>query len=230
MAVYDSHADAFDAHARDGAWNAHYDRPTMLRMLGDVAGLTVLDAGCGPGHYVGELLDRGAAVTGVDESAEMIRIARGRYGDRADLRVHDLTEPLPWLADGSVDRVLMALVVHHLPDVASTLREMRRLLADDGRVLVSTSHPTTDWRRLGGSYFTDARVAETWRLGLRTGYRRAPLEAWAADFAAAGFVIESIVETRPAESMREAFPAEYAELTTEPGFIAFALMKHPGTP
>lgn len=178
MAMYDSHADAFDAHARDGAWNAHYDRPTMLRMLGDVAGLTVLDAGCGPGHYVGELLDRGAALT----------------------------------------------------DVAGTLREMRRLLADDGRVLVSTSHPTTDWRRLGGSYFTDARVAETWRMGLRTGYRRAPLEAWAADFAAAGFVIESIVETRPAESMREAFPAEYAELTTEPGFIAFALMTHPGTP
>ena len=228
MAMYDSHADAFDAHARDGAWNAHYDRPAMLALLGDVEGLTVLDAGCGPGHYVGELLARGARVTGVDESAEMIRIAAGRYGDRADLRVHDLADPLPWLDDGSADRVVMALVVHHLHEPVTTLREMRRILADDGRLLISTTHPTEDWRRLGGSYFADERVEETWSMGLRTEYRRAPLEAWVADFAAAGFVIESLTEIRPAESMRGKYPAEYAELTTEPGFLAFTLMKHPG--
>lgn len=228
MAKYDSHADAFDAHARDGAWNAHYDRPAMLGLLGDVDGLSVFDAGCGPGHYVGELLDRGARVTGADASAEMIRIASGRHGDRADLRVHDLDEPLDWLDDASFDRIVMALVIHYLRSPVAALEEMHRILADDGRLLISTTHPVMDWRRLGGSYFTDARVEETWSMGLRTEYRRAPLESWITDFAEAGFAVESLTEMRPAESMRERYPAEYAELSAEPGFIAFTLMKHPG--
>ena len=47
--VYDSMARMFEAHAADGAYNAHYDRPAVLDLVGDVQGLRVLDAACGPG-------------------------------------------------------------------------------------------------------------------------------------------------------------------------------------
>ena len=73
---YDVFADEFRLHAEDGFFNAHYDRPTCLRLLGDVTGKTVLDAACGPGLYARELLRRGARVVGFDQSPRMIEICR----------------------------------------------------------------------------------------------------------------------------------------------------------
>jgi methylated-DNA-[protein]-cysteine S-methyltransferase len=63
-------ADEFLDHASDNLYNAHYDRPVCLSLLGDVAQRTVLDAACGPGLYAEELSNRGADVIGVDQSPE----------------------------------------------------------------------------------------------------------------------------------------------------------------
>jgi len=165
MATYDAFADAFDLHAATGAYNAHYDRPALLGLLGEVQGLRVLDVGCGPGLYAEELEERGADVIGIDVSAEMIRIAEQRLAGRASFRVHDLETPLDWAEDGSFDVVVMALVLHHLQDPRQVLRELRRILREDGRLVLSTVHPVADWLRHGGSYFTDERLTETWNDG-----------------------------------------------------------------
>ncbi len=63
---YDAFADEYLEHARDGFFNALYDRPACLSLLGDVTGQAVLDAPCGPGLYAAELVRRGARVTGFD--------------------------------------------------------------------------------------------------------------------------------------------------------------------
>lgn len=61
------HADHYDRFARQyahesdtGLFNAHYARSAVLRLLGDVAGRRILDAGCGSGTLMEPLLDRGA--------------------------------------------------------------------------------------------------------------------------------------------------------------------------
>jgi len=228
MAVYDPFAEAFDLHASTSAYNAHYDRPAVLGMLGDVFGLSVLDAGCGSGLYAEELVTRGAEVTGVDASPEMIRLAADRIGDHCTFRVHDLEAPLTWADDASFDAVVMALVLHHLRNPRQVLREFRRVLREQGRLVLSTVHPVADWRRLGGSYFTDERITETWNDGWEVEFRRAPLTELMADFAAAGFAIESLVEMRPADTMAVEYPEVHEKLSTEPGFMAFTLVKHPG--
>lgn len=225
MAIYDSFAADFEAHALDSAYNAHYDRPAMLELLGPVDGLRVLDAGCGPGLYAQQLVARGASVMGVDTSTELVGLARARLGDRARFRVADLDEGLPWMEDNSFDRVVMALVLHHLQNPVSALRELHRVLTNDGRLVLSTHHPTDDWVRRGGSYFADERVFETWNAGWEVNFRRVPLETLVADFSAAGFVIDALVEPRPAASMEVAHPETYRKLMTRPGFIAFRLMK-----
>jgi hypothetical protein len=58
--AYDRMGPGFQQHAADSAYNAHYDRPAVLAALGPVAGRQVLDAACGPGLYLRELLARGA--------------------------------------------------------------------------------------------------------------------------------------------------------------------------
>jgi 2-polyprenyl-3-methyl-5-hydroxy-6-metoxy-1,4-benzoquinol methylase len=66
--IYDRSAAAFQQHASISAYNAHYDRPAVLAALGPVGGKRVLDAACGPGLYLRELLARGAAVSAFDAS------------------------------------------------------------------------------------------------------------------------------------------------------------------
>lgn len=92
--MYNDFAEAFARHAESSAYNAHYDRPAVLEVLGDVAGLRILDVGCGSGLYAEELLARGALVIGFDESDKLLELARERVGDAADLRVHDARLPL----------------------------------------------------------------------------------------------------------------------------------------
>src|SRR6185437_3556449 len=91
-------ASSFEAHAADGPYNAHYDRPAVLELVGDVAGKRVLDAGCGPGLYGEELLARGADLVAFDGSSAMVELARKRLGSSARVVHADLSGPLPFSA------------------------------------------------------------------------------------------------------------------------------------
>ncbi|MCP2251496.1 hypothetical protein LY13_000224 [Prauserella aidingensis] len=46
---YDAFAEAYTAANEDGLINAHYARPAILDLVGDVTARRVLDAGCGSG-------------------------------------------------------------------------------------------------------------------------------------------------------------------------------------
>ena len=153
--------DHFAHRATDSPYNAHTDRPAMLALAGDVTGMSVLDVGCGAGHYIAELRARGAAeVFGVEGSETLLGHARERIGDdpAVTLRRHDLEEPPAFLDDGSFDLVVMALVHHHVEARRQLLAEVHRVLRPGGVLLVSTTHPAADWTWHGGSYFDEERV------------------------------------------------------------------------
>lgn len=225
--MYDEFADSFAVHAEASAYNAHYDRPAVLGLLGDVADCRVLDVGCGSGLYAAELLHRGAEVVGFDASARLVQLARQRVDEAADLRVHDLRHPLEWLSDESIDQAVMALVIHHLDDPIPALREIHRVLRPGGRLVISTIHPVVDWQQIGGSYFTEEMIDDTWNEGWNVRFRRAPLTTWCAEFREAGFLIERIVEPLPAKTMRDHFPEIYDRFSVEPFFIVYVLVKLP---
>lgn len=226
-AQYDSFAAAYEAHAATAPYNALYDRPATLDLIGDVNGKRVLDAGCGPGFYVAELAARGADVLGCDASPQMVELARARVGDQADLRVHSLEEPFEWVEDLSIDVAVNVLVYHYISDRAGFLAEIHRILRPGGVLVISTHHPAGDWHRLGGSYFAVETVTETWSKGWEITAWRMPLTQLAAEFAEAGFLIERLVEPAPQLEMAESHPESFDRLSTEPGFILFRLVKSP---
>jgi malonyl-CoA O-methyltransferase len=142
-----------DVDAREGydKWASSYDdegNPLLAleeseadEALGHVAGLDVLDAGTGTGRHAIRLAARGARVTAVDFSDAMLAKARAKVGaDRVRFENHDITRPLPY-ADASFDRVLSALVLEHVADVAAFFRELRRVTRADGRIVVTAMHP-----------------------------------------------------------------------------------------
>jgi hypothetical protein len=148
--MYEGFAEDYLVHARESAYNAYYDRPAVLEALGQVRGLRVLDAGCGPGLLAGE---------------------------------------------------------------------------PDGCLVVSTHHPTGDWLRQSGSYFTVEKISETGGRGWQVAYWRQPLETTCGEFAAAGFLIDGLYEPEPSEELRRRYPGAAEKLALEPGFIVFRLIK-----
>ena len=224
---YDAFATSYAEHAALAPYNALYDRPATLRLLGEVEANRVLDAACGPGFYIEELLKRGADVVGCDAAPAMIEVARGRVGEGAELQVHSLDEPITWLENESFDIVLCALAYHYVTNRIGFLREARRILREDGFLVISTHHPTADWYRLGGSYFQVSTVTETWGKGWEVTAWRMPLTQLAEEFSAAGFLIERLVEPSPDAAMADSHPDDFEKLSHEPGFIAFKLRKDP---
>lgn len=89
--------------------------------------------------------------------------------------------------------------------------------------MISTHHPTSDWVRLGGSYFDVASVTETWSKGWEITAWRIPLTRLTEEFADAGFVIERLVEPLPHSDMEASHPDVFERLTTEPAFVLFRL-------
>jgi SAM-dependent methyltransferase len=138
-------------HARERAfWDARAahsgaaDRPpgppgdfdlSLLRALGPVEGLDVLELGCGTGDLSLELLRRGARLTVLDLSPASVeltseRVARFRPGAELETAVAPVEHT--GLGDASFDRIVGKWILHHV-DVAPAAAEVRRLLRPGGR-------------------------------------------------------------------------------------------------
>ena len=224
--AYDKLDEEFVGWAFNGAWNRFYDQPAVMSLLPELAGKTVLDAGCGPGAYFEALLGAGARVVGADASERMIAHARARFGDAVELHRHDLEAPFSFLGSGTVDVVICALVIHYLNEPHGFLCEMRRVLRGTGRLVISTQHPTADWLRKGGSYFDRTLETDEWAAGGSTvavKFWRVSLEALTESFHKAGFCVDRILEHQPDATFAALEPEAYEQLRRQPGFIAFSL-------
>lgn len=124
----------------DSPYQEHYVWPAVRSLLPDLEELSILDAGCGVGHYVERFLATGADVVGVDASAEAIAAARERCGDRATFHRGDLTDPLAFADDGAFDLVFCNLVLDHVEEWRPPLAEFHRVL---GRAATWCSRPST---------------------------------------------------------------------------------------
>jgi ubiquinone/menaquinone biosynthesis C-methylase UbiE len=226
---YDAMGVVYGAGNEEGSYNAYYERPATISLLGDVKGLRVLDAGCGPGALTSWLVDSGAAVTAIDVSREMVRMTRDRVADRARVLVADLAEPLRFAADASVDLVVASLVLHYLADWAGPLAEFRRVLAPGGAVVFSTHHPAMDWQlHSPDDYFAVKQVTEVWTRdgeSFDVTFWRRPLTAMTTAISTAGFVIDRLVEPAPAAELRQRDPQNYEKIRTSPRFVFFRLVK-----
>jgi SAM-dependent methyltransferase len=224
---YDAFADAYAAATNDGLINAYYERPEMLRLLGDVSGRRILDAGCGSGVLSAELHARGASVTGIDSSPRMLQLARQRVSDGVELRLADLSDSLPF-DDGSFDDVVASLVLHYLENWTPTLAELRRVLRPGGRLMMSVDHPFVAYANATPrpDYFATTSYEFEWKFGEHTAsmkFWRRPLHVMLDEMTSAGFRVVAITEPQPAAQARELFPEGFARLSTTPCFLFLSL-------
>jgi len=94
--------------------------------------LRVIDLGCGAGSTSAELVRQGHEVVGLDIMEDAVVRARRRG---LDAHVHDMNQPLPF-RDGEFDVVMALDVLEHLFDPVGALRDIRRILREDGYAIV----------------------------------------------------------------------------------------------
>jgi SAM-dependent methyltransferase len=224
---YDAMAAAYAADNAHSAYNAYYERPATIGLLGDVGGRRVLEAGCGAGQLTAWLADHGAAVIAFDVSPALAELARRAVAGRAEVLVADLAQPLTFAQDRSFDLIVASLVMHYVRDWHAVLGEFRRVLKPDGAVVFSTHHPAMDWQlHTPEDYFAVEQVTETWTKGsaqFQVSFWRRPLTAMAEAIASAGFVIERLAEPAPLAELADRDPAAYRAIRTKPRFLFFRL-------
>jgi ubiquinone/menaquinone biosynthesis C-methylase UbiE len=129
-------AEAYDRlRPLDERWLQTVDH---MAELGDLGRRTILDVGCGTGRLALALAQRhGATVTGLDPSPEMLSVARRK--NPAGEWVLGRAESIPF-DDCAFERAVSSLVVHHL-DRSEAFPDVRRVLENGGRFVISTPDP-----------------------------------------------------------------------------------------
>lgn len=108
-----------------------------MTALLDPMGMHVVDIGCGGGIYSTAWKKLGAAqVTGVDFSQQMLECARERTSHISGLTFEQGEASSTGLPAGAFDLVFERALIHHLDDYAGCFAEARRLMRDDGILLV----------------------------------------------------------------------------------------------
>jgi SAM-dependent methyltransferase len=112
------------------------EQPIVREILDSLPVGIALDAACGTGRHTAHLASLGHKVIGVDTSPEMLARARQKVpeGEFYEADLYDVP-----LADGSVDLVVCAIALAHVPDLDRALTEFVRVLGPNGHLVISES-------------------------------------------------------------------------------------------
>ncbi len=119
-------------------------RLAWMQGFGELAGLRVLDVGCGGGILAEAMAGCRATVKGIDLSAKALRVAElHRYESLAAVEYELVSaEELAVRAPESFDVLTCMEMLEHVPDPASTVAACVRLLKPGGRLFFSTINRT----------------------------------------------------------------------------------------
>jgi SAM-dependent methyltransferase len=191
---------AMDATAGDGDFaKRHLVNPVLLRLLGDVRGQRVLDAGCGNGYLSRMRAARGCARGGSRAHGSHGRLRPGE-GSRAEAGVRYVQADLARLPDldGQFDAVVCSMVLTAIPDWRRAIRAGVGALRPQGLLVFSLVHPAFEglwgtWRDHGE--YRVRRYLEEYEISGPTGVDiHRPISAYLNELASLGCRLREFVE------------------------------------
>jgi SAM-dependent methyltransferase len=216
-------ADADDYQARHGAqlkestglaWGTTQIPESDLNVLGDVAGMDVLELGCGAAQWSIGLAQLGARPVGIDLSDRQLEHAR-RLMAEAGVEfpvIHGSAENVP-LPDASFDIVFCDHGAMTFADPYRTVPEAARLLRSGGLFAFNHHTPieTIHWP-IDGDHVTEQLAVEYFGMHRfddgETTVFQLPYGEWLRLFRDSGFVVEDLLELRPADDATSSYRNE----------------------
>lgn len=222
--MYNEYASEYARVIKDNTFNAHYERPSLISLLPNLQGKSVLDLGCGPGGYFEFFLNEKCShITAIDISQPMVEIVKERYGPNINIYKQNLNMGIPKEKDSIYDLVVSALTIHYIKDIFFLFKEVHRVLKKTGLFVFSTHHPFLDFSySKSGDYFNTERLTQTWQtIGkpVKVSFYRRPLSSTFKALTEAGFYITCISEGNPTRKLQSISAEDYKRLTTKPLFL-----------
>jgi SAM-dependent methyltransferase len=220
-----------EKHQDEGdLWHRALIDPSLLRLLGAVAGMRVLELACGNGYLARKLARLGADVTAIDLSPTLVALARQREArDRLGIRYHVADAAhLGVVPDATFDVVVCNMALMDIAEAEGAIREAARVLKNGGRFIASLSHPCFDvpnasawavermdftvtiWRKVS-RYREVFQGWCPWRLPEAQGYHQTPayhrpLSWYVRAFRHAGLMVTGLEEPAPTEEFLAGSP------------------------
>ncbi|MFZ6017578.1 MAG: class I SAM-dependent methyltransferase [Nitrospirota bacterium] len=114
----------------------------------------LLDVGCASGQFLVKMRDLGWEVVGVEPDGQAVKVARERF----DLSVHEGVLEEAGFPDNTFDAITMNHVIEHVLDPIATLKECRRVVKPDGKLVVITPNIESLGHRLFGKAWRGLEV------------------------------------------------------------------------
>lgn len=118
---------------------------TLLGMLGDPSGRSLLDVGSGTGLLTASFVDAGWDATGCEPESTMREVA---LHERPAIRVRDGALPSLPFDDAEFGAVVANFVLNHVADPRASAGELLRVSADLVAATIWTNSPTWLWREV----------------------------------------------------------------------------------
>ncbi|MBZ9572426.1 class I SAM-dependent methyltransferase [Patescibacteria group bacterium] len=114
----------------------------MEKAIGDLKGKIVLEAGCGDGFFIPNLLKKNPKkIIGIDISKWLLDYAKKRIkSKKVEFHQIDLTKKLNF-KNNFFDIIVSYNVLQEIKDISTSIKEMARVLKKGGRLIISITHP-----------------------------------------------------------------------------------------
>jgi 2-polyprenyl-3-methyl-5-hydroxy-6-metoxy-1,4-benzoquinol methylase len=202
--------------------------PTLFALLGDVHGMTILDAGCGQGYLARLLARRGARVTGIEPVDAFFTYAL-RHEQTEQLGIGYLQADLSTWAPtpNSFDVVIANMVFMDIPDYEAALRNCGTALRPTGKLIFSILHPCFEeagsaWKAQGyvavRDYFRERAIEQTYGYFIHR-----PISTYLNSVVRAGCLIQQVLEPQLEPAIAAQYDAE--RYTWVPGYLVIFATK-----
>ena len=221
---WDQAAEEFAHFFADGTefYHKHIINPSVMDLLGDIEGKTILDLACGEGHLARALVEaagKNVKVLGVDASKNMIRIAKEKSREYRDCLAFQQADAcdLAGIQDGSFDVAICNMALMDIKNYRQAIQEIARTLKATGVLVFSILHPCfftprSEWVKdeegnIIGWKVDGYHLNLTWkwtvksRMTAKTYHFHRTLEDYISALRECGFVITDIREPTPSEKL-----------------------------